>query len=79
MENWQIWCLLGLAVLFLLGLLLIALGEEEERKQAEQLETYSQEDLALLDFLETRQAVNEDFLKAQNLLLKELFNERRRF
>ena len=79
MENWQIWCLLGLAFLFLLGLFLITLGEEEERKQAEQLETYSQEDLALAEFLETRQVVNEDFLKAQNLLLKQLFDERRRF
>lgn len=79
METWQIWCLLGLAVLFLLGLFLITLSEEEERKQIEQLETYSQEDLALLEFLETRQAVNEDFLKAQNQLLKELFDERGRF
>lgn len=79
MEDWQIWCLLGLAFLFLLGLFLIALSEEEEEKQAKQLETYSQEDLALAEFLETRQAVNEDFLKAQNQLLKELFDERRRF
>ncbi|MBF0775355.1 hypothetical protein BVE84_02275 [Streptococcus azizii] len=74
MENWQIWCFLGLAFIFFLGLFLIALGEEEE-----QAETYSQEELALLEFLETRQAVNEDFLKAQNQLLKELFDERRRF
>ncbi|MDO4902458.1 MAG: hypothetical protein Q4A21_02825 [bacterium] len=79
METWQIALILGAGLLFLLGLFLIALGEEEERKQAEQLETYSQEDLALAEFLETRQAVNEDFLKAQNQLLKELFDERRRF
>ncbi|MDO4902602.1 MAG: hypothetical protein Q4A21_03595 [bacterium] len=79
MENWQIWYFLGLAFLFLLGLLLLSLSEEDEQNQAEHTEAYSKEDLALLEFLETRQAVNEDFLKAQNQLLKELFDERRRF
>lgn len=75
METWQIALILGAGLLFLLGLFLIALGEEEEKK----VNTFTQEDLALAEFLETRQAVNEDFLKAQNLLLKQLFDERRRF
>lgn len=75
METWQIALILGAGLLFLLGLFLIALGDEEEKKA----NTFTQEDLALAEFLETRQAVNEDFLKAQNQLLKELFDERRRF
>ena len=41
-------------------------------------EPHSPEEQALADFLDTRQAINEDFLFAQKHLLQSLFDEKRR-
>ncbi|MBO4127021.1 hypothetical protein [Streptococcus suis] len=87
MEIWQILSLIGLGLSFILLVISLFLlyqefdEEDEEDKEDEkpnQHLAYSQEDLALAEFLETRQAVNEDFLSAQNQLLKELFSQHNR-
>lgn len=75
--NWYLIALLGLAIFFLLGLVFFGL-EEDEKTSKKSGEVYSEEELALADFLDTRQAINEDFLLAQHQLLKQLLDEQRR-
>ena len=72
--------LMALSALCVLGMTLIALDDEEEEKpKAETSELFTEEELALVEFLETRQAINEDFLVAQKKLLETLNHERRNF
>ena len=71
---------MALSALCVLGMTLIALDDEEEEKpKAETSELCTEEELALVEFLETRQAINEDFLVAQKKLLETLNHERRNF
>lgn len=74
--NLYIIALLALTVLFFLGLVLLEYGEDETTSN-NPTEIYSQEEIALAEFLETRKAINEDFLIAQKKLLETLNNERR--
>lgn len=76
--NWHLIALLVLAVLFFLGLVLLEYGEDETTSN-NPTEIYSQDEIALAEFLETREAINEDFLIAQKKLLETLNNEWRRF
>lgn len=76
--NWYLIALLVLAVLFFLGLVLLEYGEDEITSN-NPTEIYSQDEIALAEFLETREAINEDFLIAQKKLLETLNNEWRRF
>ena len=76
--NWYLIALLVLAVLFFLGLVLLEYGEDETTSN-NPTEIYSQDEIALAVFLETREAINEDFLIAQKKLLETLNNEWRRF
>ena len=76
--NWYLIALLVLAVLFFLGLVLLEYGEDETTS-TNPTEIYSQDEIALAEFLETREAINEDFLIAQKKLLETLNNEWRRF
>ena len=76
--NWYLIALLVLAVLFFLGLVLLEYGEDETTSN-NPTEIYSQYEIALAEFLETREAINEDFLIAQKKLLETLNNEWRRF
>lgn len=62
--NWYLIALLVLAVLFFLGLALLEYGEDETTSN-NPTENYSQDEIALAEFLETREAINEDFLIAQ--------------
>lgn len=75
--NWYLIALLALAIFFLLGLVFLGL-EEDEKPSKKSGEVYSKEELTLADFLDTRQAINEDFLLAQHQLLKQLLDEQRR-
>ena len=71
---------MALSALCVLGMTLVALDDEEEEKpKAETSEPFTEEELALVEFLETRQAINEDFLVAQKKLLETLNHERRNF
>lgn len=71
---------MALSALCVLGMTLVALDDEEEEKpKAETSELFTEEELALVEFLETRQAINEDFLVAQKNLLETLNHERRNF
>lgn len=74
--NWYLIALLVLAVLFFLGLVLLEYGKDETTSN-NPTENYSQDEIALAEFLETREAINEDFLIAQKKLLETLNNERR--
>ena len=74
--NWYLIALLVLTVLFFLGLVLLEYGEDETTSK-NPTEIYSQDEIALAEFLETREAINEDFLIAQKKLLETLNNERR--
>lgn len=74
--NWYLIALLVLAVLFFLGLVLLEYGEDETTSN-NPTENYSQDEIDLAEFLETREAINEDFLIAQKKLLETLNNERR--
>ena len=74
--NWYLIALLVLAVLLFLGLVLLEYGEDETTSN-NPTESYSQDEIALAEFLETREAINEDFLIAQKKLLETLNNERR--
>ena len=76
--NWYLIARLVLAVLFFLGLVLLEYGEDETTSN-NPTEIYSQDEIALAEFLETREAINEDFLIAQKKLLETLNNEWRRF
>ncbi|WP_195310535.1 hypothetical protein [Streptococcus salivarius] len=76
--NRYLIALLVLAVLFFLGLVLLEYGEDETTSN-NPTEIYSQDEIALAEFLETREAINEDFLIAQKKLLETLNNEWRRF
>ena len=76
--NWYLIALLVLAVLFFLGLVLLEYGEDETTSN-NPTEIYLQDEIALAEFLETREAINEDFLIAQKKLLETLNNEWRRF
>ena len=76
--NWYLIALLVLAVLFFIGLVLLEYGEDETTSN-NPTEIYSQDEIALAEFLETREAINEDFLIAQKKLLETLNNEWRRF
>lgn len=76
--NCYLIALLVLAVLFFLGLVLLEYGEDETTSN-NPTEIYSQDEIALAEFLETREAINEDFLIAQKKLLETLNNEWRRF
>ena len=78
--DWNLIALMALSALCVLGMTLIALDDEEEEKpKAETSELFTEEELALVEFLETRQAINEDFLVAQKNLLETLNHERRNF
>ncbi|CYX37142.1 hypothetical protein [Streptococcus suis] len=81
MTIWQILAIFCLGALLSLTLIAIWLGEEEDDKvESPKLQiTFSEEDLALTEFLETRQAINEDFLVAQKELLDILKCEKRNF
>ena len=78
--DWNSIALVLLSALCILGLALIALvDEEEESQESETFDFFTEEELALAEFLETRQAINEDFLVAQKKLLENLNHERRNF
>ncbi|WP_247905421.1 hypothetical protein [Streptococcus anginosus] len=78
--DWNLIALMALSALCVLGMTLVALDDEEEEKpKAETSELFTEEELALVEFLETRQAINEDFLVAQKNLLETLNHERRNF
>ena len=78
--DWNLIALMALSALCVLGMTLDALDDEEEEKpKAETSELFTEEELALVEFLETRQAINEDFLVAQKNLLETLNHERRNF
>lgn len=78
--DWNSIALVLLSALCILGLALIALvDEEEESQESETFDFFAEEELALAEFLETRQAINEDFLVAQKKLLENLNHERRKF
>lgn len=78
--DWNLITLMALSALCVLGLTLIALDDEDEEKpKAETSELFTEEELALVEFLETRQVINEDFLVAQKKLLETLNHERRMF
>ncbi|WP_029187189.1 hypothetical protein [Streptococcus suis] len=78
--DWNSIALVLLSALCILGLALIALvDEEEESQESETFDFFTEEELALTEFLETRQAINEDFLVAQKKLLENLNHERRKF
>ena len=78
MDIWQILVIFCLGALFSLTLVTVWLSEEDEEISKPQA-IYSEEDLILSEFLETRQAINEDFLVAQKELLDILKRERRNF
>lgn len=78
--DWNSIALVLLSALCILGLALIALvDEEEESQESETFDFFTEEELALAEFLETRQDINEDFLVAQKKLLENLNHERRKF
>ncbi|HEM3485153.1 hypothetical protein [Streptococcus suis] len=78
--DWNSIALVLLSALCILGLALIALvDEEEESQESETFDFFTEGELALAEFLETRQAINEDFLVAQKKLLETLNHERRNF
>ncbi|AZR97997.1 hypothetical protein XK27_03260 [Streptococcus suis] len=78
--DWNSIALVLLSALCILGLALITLVDEEEEPQESETFDFSiEEELALAEFLETRQAINEDFLVAQKKLLETLNHERRKF
>ncbi|WP_449456300.1 hypothetical protein [Streptococcus suis] len=78
MDIWQILAIFCLGALFSLTLIAIWLSEEEGKVESSKPQvTFSEEELALTEFLETRQAINEDFLVAQKELLDTLKRERR--
>ena len=78
--DWNSIALVLLSALCILGLALVTLvDEEEESQESETFDFFTEEELALADFLETRQAINEDFLVAQKKLLENLNHERRKF
>ena len=78
--DWNSIALVLLSALCILGLALIALvDEEEESQESETFDFFAEEELALAEFLETRQAINEDFLVAQKKLLENLNHDRRKF
>ncbi|MFM0773124.1 hypothetical protein [Streptococcus suis] len=78
--DWNSIALVLLSALCILGLALITLvDEEEEPQESETFDFFTEEELALAEFLETRQAINEDFLVAQKKLLENLNYERRKF
>ncbi|HEM3632299.1 TPA: hypothetical protein ACGO2A_001139 [Streptococcus suis] len=80
MDIWQILAIFCLGALFSLTLIAIWLGEEDGKVESSKPQvTFSEEELALTEFLETRQAINEDFLVAQKKLLENLNHERRKF
>lgn len=78
MDIWQILVIFCLGALFSLTLVIVWLSEEDEEISKPQV-IYSEEDLILSEFLETRQAINEDFLVAQKELLDVLKHEWRNF
>lgn len=75
MDNWQLFVILALGIILLLTLTTLWLVLEED--DPEYTPIISQEDAHLVEFLETRQALNEDFLIAQKELLETLNRERR--
>lgn len=77
MDNWQLFVILALGIILLLTLTTLWLVLEED--DPEYTPIISQEDAHLVEFLETRQALNEDFLIAQKELLETLNRERRQF
>ncbi|HEL1811230.1 hypothetical protein [Streptococcus suis] len=80
MDIWQILAIFCLGALFSLTLIAIWLGEEDDKVESSKPQvTFSEEELALAEFLETRQAINEDFLVAQRKLLETLNHESRKF
>ncbi|HFI0035231.1 TPA: hypothetical protein ACGOTT_000118 [Streptococcus suis] len=74
LENFILF-LMGVASLLALTALWLVLKEEE----FEDSQIILQEDTHWTEFLETRQAINEDFLVAQKKLLENLNHERRKF
>lgn len=78
--DWNSIALVLLSALCILGLALITLvDEEEEPQESETFDFSTEEELALAEFLETRQVINEDFLVAQRKLLETLNHESRKF
>lgn len=75
MDNWQLFVILALGIILLLTLTTLWLVLEED--DPEYTPIISQEDAHLVEFLETRQVLNEDFLVAQKELLETLNRERR--
>lgn len=75
MDNWQLFVILALGIILLLTLTTLWLVLEED--DPEYTPIISQEDAHLVEFLETRQALNEDFLIAQKELLETLNREGR--
>lgn len=68
--DWNIFGLICLAIIstcLICMLYLLSLLDEEE-----EVNPVSEEDMALMQFLETRQALNEEFLATQQKLLDEL-------
>ncbi|MGU7929908.1 hypothetical protein ACS6ZM_04005 [Streptococcus suis] len=77
MDNWQLFVILALGIILLLTLTTLWLVLEED--DPEYTPIISQEEAHLVEFLETRQAINKDFLVAQKELLDVLKHEWRDF
>lgn len=62
----------SLLALCLLGAYLECTNKDQEAEEAESELVYSEEEIALANFLQDKQAVNEAYLSAQVQLLKQL-------
>ncbi|CYW25300.1 TPA: hypothetical protein ACIRHY_001960 [Streptococcus suis] len=62
----------SLLALCLLGAYLEYSDKDQEMEEVEAEPVYSEEDIALANFLQDKQAVNEAYLSAQAQLLKQL-------
>ncbi|MBO4126549.1 hypothetical protein [Streptococcus suis] len=62
----------SLLALCLLGAYLEYSDKDQEAEEVEAEPVYSEEDIALANFLQDKQAVNEAYLSAQAQLLKQL-------
>lgn len=62
----------SILALCLFGAYLEYIDKDQETKEVEAKPVYSEEEIALANFLQDKQAVNEAYLAAQNQLLKQL-------
>jgi hypothetical protein len=62
----------SILALCLFGAYLEYIDKDQETKEVEAELVYSEEEIALANFLQDKQAVNEAYLAAQNQLLKQL-------